>query len=152
MSTDVVVVGAGAMGTAAAYELGRRGVETTLLEQFEVGHVRGSSRGPTRVFRYAYPDLDYVRLAQRAFAAWRELEDHSGEQLLRTTGAFDIGPHAGACAEALASAGVAHEWLAARAAEERFPSINFTGLDRVLYHPGAGVCRSERTIQLLATL
>ena len=41
--TDVVVIGAGLMGSAAARSLGARGVDTILLEQFRAGHTRGSS-------------------------------------------------------------------------------------------------------------
>lgn len=151
-STDVVVIGGGAMGTATAYELGRRGIETTLLEQFTLGHARGSSRGPTRVFRHAYEELDYVRLAQAALRAWRELEAVAGEPLLRLTGELDIGPHAERSARALAAAGVPHELLDPAAARERFPAVSFSPGDRILFHPDAGVCRSARTLEVLAGL
>src|SRR4051794_40104875 len=63
---DVVVVGAGAMGSAAAYWLTRDGRSVALLERFEAGHVRGSSHGRSRIFRLAYPDPFYVDLTQRA--------------------------------------------------------------------------------------
>jgi sarcosine oxidase len=151
-TTDTVVIGGGAMGTVTAYELGRRGIETTLLEQFALGHERGASRGPTRVFRHAYEELDYVRLAQTALRAWRDLEAAAGEPLLRLTGELDIGPHAEASARALAAAGVPHELLDPAAAGERFPAVSFSPGDRILFHPGAGVCRSERTLELLANL
>src|SRR3954468_9989635 len=100
-STDVLVIGGGAMGTATAYELGRRGVNATLLEQFAIGHERGSSRGPTRVFRHPSSELAYLRLAQASLEAWRQLEQVAGEPLLRLTGELDIGPHADECADAL---------------------------------------------------
>jgi sarcosine oxidase len=115
---DVVVIGLGAMGSAATLSLARRGVETVVLEQFEVGHARGSSHGPTRIFRLSYPHPDYVRMAERALPLWRELEE----------------------------AGAACEWLSAREAAERFPSISFEGLDRVLYQPDAGVALADRTV------
>jgi sarcosine oxidase len=151
-SIDVVVIGGGAMGTAAAYELGRRGVAATLLEQFAIGHERGSSRGPTRVFRHAYAQLDYVRLAQAALEGWRELEDAAGEMLLRLTGALDIGPHAEECALALEAAGIAHQRLRPSEAKERFPAVSFAASDEVLYHPDAGVCRAQRALAVLARL
>ena len=53
-SEHVVVVGAGAMGSAAAWRLALRGYRVTLLEQFEPGHVRGASHGSSRIFRHAY--------------------------------------------------------------------------------------------------
>ena len=79
---DVVVVGAGAMGSAAALSLARRGRSVALIEQFEPGHARGASHGAVRIFRLSYPDAMYVRLAQRALPAWRRLEEEAGEPLL----------------------------------------------------------------------
>src|SRR5690606_19369223 len=39
---DLVIVGAGAIGSAAAYHAARSGHRVLLLEQFDVGHTRGS--------------------------------------------------------------------------------------------------------------
>ena len=50
---EVIVVGGGAMGSAATWQLARRGYAVMLLERFERGHVRGSSHGRSRVFRLA---------------------------------------------------------------------------------------------------
>src|SRR3954454_8322584 len=138
------------MGTAAAYELGRRGIDATLLEQFAIGHERGSSRGPTRVFRHAYSELEYVRLAQASLEAWRQLEGVAGEPLLRLTGELDIGPHADACAKALGAVGIAHELIEPEEARLRFPAVRFADGETILYHPDAGVCRSQRTMEVLA--
>ncbi len=91
---DVVVVGAGAMGSATAWWLARRGRAVALVEQFEQGHTRGSSHGATRIFRYAYPDPRYVRMAQEALPLWRDLEDDAGVGLLERTGGLDHGPPA----------------------------------------------------------
>lgn len=142
MHADAVVVGGGAVGSAAARRLAERGLAVVLLEQFEVGHRRGSSTGPTRIFRFAYPEPDYVELAVRALDAWRRLEAAAGEQLLVTTGGLDAGPEAELCADALAACGARHEWLPA----ERFPWLSEPPGGRVLYHPDAGVCLAERTI------
>ena len=88
---DAIVVGGGVMGTAVARELAGRARSTLLLERFTFGHGRGSSGGPTRIFRFTYEHPDYVRMAGPALDAWRELEDVSGERLLHTTGGIDIG-------------------------------------------------------------
>jgi sarcosine oxidase len=70
----VAVVGAGVMGCATAWALRERGAEVTVHEQFGLDHVRGSSHGRTRIFRLAYPDPYWVRLAQEAYAGWQELD------------------------------------------------------------------------------
>jgi sarcosine oxidase len=70
----VAVVGAGVMGCATAWALSERGAEVTVHEQFALDHDRGSSHGRTRIFRVAYPETYWVRLAQEAYAGWQELD------------------------------------------------------------------------------
>jgi sarcosine oxidase len=70
----VAVVGAGVMGSAAAWALRERGAEVTVHEQFELDHDRGSSHGRTRIFRLAYPDPYWVGFAQEAYAGWKDLD------------------------------------------------------------------------------
>ena len=74
---DVVVVGGGVVGCAAAYHLAQRGRRTLLLEQFALGHDRGSSHGHSRIIRLAYGSLEYLRLAQAAFPLWRALAEEN---------------------------------------------------------------------------
>jgi sarcosine oxidase len=143
---DVVVIGAGVMGSATARALAERDVETVLLEQFPIGHARGSSHGPTRIFRLSYPQIDYTMLAQRALRSWRALEAAAGESLLVTTGGLDVGSTATDCRESLEQAGVPFEWLPPSEAGERFPGISFEGVGEVLYQPDAGVCLADRTV------
>jgi sarcosine oxidase len=149
---DAIVIGGGAMGTACARSLGQRGLDTVLLEQFELGHRRGSSHGQTRIFRLAYPQPDYVRLARRALDAWRELEDAAGEQLLVATGGLYAGEWAEECGQALTVCGVPREWLPAEEAGERFPGIALDGIERVLYQEDGAVCLADRTVAAQARL
>jgi len=144
--SDVVVVGAGALGSAAARSLGERGVDTTLLEQFRVGHVRGSSHGVGRIFRLSYEQPEYVRMALAALDRWRGLEDRAGEPLLITTGGIDVGPDAGDCERAMKECGVASEWLTAEEVTGRFPGVAVTGGDPVLFQEQFGVCLADRTV------
>ena len=46
---DVIVLGAGGMGSATLFELARRGLRVLGLEQFDLVHNLGSSHGHTRV-------------------------------------------------------------------------------------------------------
>jgi sarcosine oxidase len=146
---EVVVIGAGAMGSSTAWWLARRGVDVVLLEQFEPGHTRGSSHGGTRIFRLAYYDPRYVRMAQDALPLWRELEDDAGEPLLDTTGAVDHGRPASidAVAQAMAACAAPFETLTADAAHERWPAMRFDG--SVLLHPDGGRCRADATVAAL---
>ena len=87
-----VIVGAGAMGSAAAYQLARRGEPVVLIEQFALGHDRGSSHAAARITRHSYADPLYARLMPAAFRAWKELEAVAGETLYIRTGGVSISP------------------------------------------------------------
>jgi sarcosine oxidase len=89
---DVIVLGLGGMGTAAAYELARRGRRVLGLEQFALGHDQGSSHGQTRIIRQAYYEHPaYVPLVQRAFERWRDLETRLGRRLLTPCPCLSLG-------------------------------------------------------------
>src|SRR5690242_11752579 len=120
---EVAVVGAGLMGSATAWALSARGVPTLLLEQFGLGHARGSSHGASRIFRLSHPEPGYVEMAVLAARAWARLTREAGEELVVTTGGLDAGPAASDCASALAECGVDHSWLTADQVRDRFPGI-----------------------------
>jgi sarcosine oxidase len=142
----VVIVGGGITGVAALRAVSRAGLAAVLLEQFALGHDRGSSHGATRIFRLAYPDPHYTQLACRALAGWHALEDELGEQLISPTGSLDIGETAVADAAGLASLGIAHELLDGREAAKRWP-LSFDRGEPVLYHADGGTLRADRAIQ-----
>jgi sarcosine oxidase len=152
MDVDVVVVGAGLMGAATAWDLTRRGHSVALVEAFDLGHTRGSSHGSSRIFRRAYPDPLYVRMTGRARELWRELELDGGVGLLTETGGLDHGRHRdpAAMAAGLAAEGVPAEVLPAAAAAERWPQLRFDG--PVLYHPEAGVVDADTTVATCVAL
>jgi sarcosine oxidase len=90
---DVIMLGLGGMGTAAVYELARRGHRVLGIEQFRIAHDRGSSHGLTRIIRKAYfEDPGYVPLLQRAYERWYDLEQCRGERLLVECGVLCMGP------------------------------------------------------------
>jgi sarcosine oxidase len=150
-TVEVVVVGAGIAGLATAWRLAAEGREVVLLERFALGHDRGSSHGATRIFRFAYDDPTYVSLAQAALPLWRELEETSGEELLRVTGGLDIGPREelDRIASALGSRGASSEWLDAAERRRRFSWLNAGG-GEALYSPDTGVIAAARTLESMA--
>lgn len=151
---DVVVVGGGLMGTAAAWRAAARGASVALLERFALGHDRGSSHGSARIVRRAYPDPLYARLTGQAFDLWAELESETGiggpEALIRTTGGIDHGARRdlAGIASALAEAGVPYERLGRAEAQDRWPGMVFEG--DVLYHPQAGTVDAARAVRVMA--
>ncbi|NAS22167.1 N-methyl-L-tryptophan oxidase [Herbidospora sp. NEAU-GS84] len=146
---DVVVVGGGGMGSAAAWRLAGHGADVVLLERFEPGHVRGASHGASRIFRVSYGEPVYIRLAQEAHGLWRELEAESGTPLLTITGSVDHGrtPDLDVLADAVAAAGVPGEWLAAEEATERWPGLRYDG--KVFFHPASGRLHADHAVTAL---
>jgi sarcosine oxidase len=148
---EVVVVGGGAMGSAAAWQLARRGTEVALLERFAAGHTRGASHGASRIFRIAYPEPVYIRLAREAMRLWRELEQESGRALLTMTGGIDHGrtPDLDVLAAALEAEGVPGTWLAEPEAVERWPGLRYDG--KVFFHPDSGRVHADHAVAALQT-
>jgi sarcosine oxidase len=141
---EVAVVGGGIMGLATAHVLRGAGRDVLVLEQFERGHTHGSSHGATRIFRLAYPELDWVRLAQESLAGWRALEAESGEELLVLAGLVELvrsleeSSH-----EALMACGIDCRELSPRELERDFGVRSPSGFT-ALFQPDAGIVYAER--------
>ena len=143
MQAEVVVVGAGIMGSATVYALARKGRDVLLLEQFQIGHHHGSSHGRSRIVRLAYPEVEYVELAKEAFVGWRELEQESGQQLLELNGLLElVESSAQSSADALEASGAAYELLDAEGARSRWP-VGVPDGWTVLFQPEAGIVRAD---------
>ena len=142
MQAEVVVVGAGIMGSATAYALARHGRDVLLVERFHVGHQHGSSHGRSRIVRLAYPEVEFVELAKEAFAGWRELEEESGQELLELNGLLElVESSAQSSADALAAAGAEYELLDGDVAASRWP-VGVPHGWTVLFQPEAGIVRA----------
>ena len=140
---DIVVVGAGIAGVAAARALAQGGRAVLLIEQFGLGHARGSSHGSSRIFRLSYPDARYVRLAGEALEGWRELEAECGESLIAHTGALDFGPVANENARALSSCGIGHELLRGKDVTARW-GLTAAPEEPALFQPDGGTMLADR--------
>ena len=140
---DIVVVGAGIAGAATARALAGYPGSVLLLEQYALGHDRGSSHGTSRIFRLNYPDERFVRMALAADAAWRELEAERGERLIDRVGCLDLGPAAIRSARAFAACGVRYERLSADEVSARWP-LRLEPGEIGVFQPDGGVTFADR--------
>ena len=147
---DIAVVGAGVNGLATAWALRRGGHDVVVYEQFELGHTRGSSHGRTRIFRLAYPEIEWVRFAQEALVGWRELEQESGEELLLLNGMLEFSARASSApGRHSRSATPNASCSAGRRQQARFGVSPGEG-SFVLFQPDAGVVYSDRALTAFA--
>jgi sarcosine oxidase len=143
----VAVIGGGVMGLATGWALKRRGHEPVVYEQFEVGNAHGSSHGRSRIFRLAYAEDYYVRLAQEALPLWRELEADSGTTILELPGLVEIVQTLEeSTAHTLERCGVAWEQLDREEAERRYP-IRVPEGSFAVVQPEAGIARADRALE-----
>ncbi len=150
-TSDVIVVGGGAMGTATAFELVKRGHSVRLFEQFAIGHDLGSSHGYSRIIRRAYYEHpDYVPFVDRAYELWRALEKTVGESLLEITGIVEMGaPGSPLITGSLLSCrqhNIPHELLNAAQITSRFRQFAVPDWMRGVWQKDAGILAVERCI------
>jgi sarcosine oxidase len=151
MGYDVIVIGLGGMGSAAAYHLAARGQRVLGLEKFTPAHDKGSSHGGSRIIRQSYfEDPAYVPLLLRAYELWEQLANDTGLEVYRLTGGLFIGPP-----DAMTVAGsqrasqvwdLPHEMLDAEEIRRRFPTLSPYPGDIALYEAKAGFARPEMTV------
>ena len=125
---DYVVVGLGALGSAAAWQLARRGHSVVGLDRFALGHDRGASHDTSRILRHSYHTPGYVELTLEAYADWADLEDASGEHLVTTTGGLDLFPPDPAIlpddyTASLDAVGIAYDVLDGAEVSRRWPAF-----------------------------
>lgn len=149
---DVIVVGLGGMGSAAAYHLAARGQRVLGLERFTPAHDKGSSHGGSRIIRQSYfEDPAYVPLLLRSYELWAKLAHDSGRDVYRVTGGLFLGPPdsltvAGSL-RASQQWGLEHEVFDAAETHSRFPNFTPNSGDIALYEAKAGFARPELTVQ-----
>ncbi|MGI8601558.1 MAG: N-methyl-L-tryptophan oxidase [Verrucomicrobiales bacterium] len=148
---DVIVIGLGGMGSAAAYHLAARGRRVLGLDQFSLPHRLGSSHGHTRVIRQAYFEHPaYVPLLLRSYELWKYLERRNTNQLLLLCGGLMMGaPDSSVVAGSLESArqhGLAHELLTTRDIERRYPPFRMPRDTVALFEREAGIVFCELAV------
>jgi len=157
---EIAVVGLGAMGSAALYQLGLRGAKAVGLDRFAPPHTSGSSHGESRITRQAVGEgRAYVPFVLASHRIWRSLEAETGETLLTACGALVMGPGSGVSShhgkpdfvgrsiDAARAFAIPHEVLDGREVARRFPQFrNLSGNESAYYEPGGGYVRPERCI------
>ncbi len=152
MVDDVIVVGVGGMGSAAADALAGRGQQVLALEQFEIAHGRGASHGRTRIVRQAYFESPaYIPLLRRAYALW---DDLPSAWSLRRVGCLMLGaagsPVVTGAAASAAAWDIAVQTLTAPEVRRRFPQFAPRPDDVAVLETDAGYVRPEETVAFLA--
>lgn len=154
-TADVVVVGLGAVGSATLHRLTLQGVRAVGIDRFDPPHAHGSTHGGSRVTRLAVAEGDaYVPLVRRSHEIWRELEQETGETLLREIGLLMIGEgdgapshgqpgFLGATIDIARRHAIAHEILDSAEVRRRFPQFAVRDADRGFFKPTAGVVFPE---------
>ena len=149
---DVIVIGIGGMGAAAALHLARRGARVCGLDRFAPGHDRGSSHGQTRLIRLAYYEHpDYVPLLRRAYDLWRELEVSAGRPLLVESGLLLAGPPSSEVVGGTVASAAIHalplERLTVAEAARRWPQVRLPDGWDVVHEPRGGYLFVEECVR-----
>jgi sarcosine oxidase len=157
---DLIVVGLGAVGSAALCQSALRGARVLGIDRFHPPHELGSSHGETRITRQAIGEgMEFVPLVLRSNVLWRALEAATGQELLVQNGglilldAADQADSQGAgtafyrqtvdCAKRF---GIAHQLLTADEMQQRFPQFVLENGGEAYLEPGAGFLFPERCI------
>ena len=149
---DVIVVGVGSIGASTCWHLARRGLRVLGLEQGPIPNPEASFAGLTRAIRLSYAEHpDYVPLLQGAYKYWEVLEEESGEEILRLTGALYMGPPNGELVSGASLSaeqhGLAHTLYTHAELEENWPQFQLPDSFEGLYEDKAGYLLSERAVE-----
>ena len=156
---DAIVLGLGAMGSSAVYQLAKRGSRVLGLDQYSPPHDRGSSHGETRITRLAIGEgAHYSPLALRSHEVWREIERKTEASLLTQIGCLVISSPAktsfthveGFFQNTVAAArehGIVHELLDAKEIRRRYPPFRIGNDELGYFEKDAGFLRPEACIR-----
>ena len=148
-----VVLGAGVIGTAAALRIAERGDgDVLVLEQYRLGHDKGSSNDHSRIIRHTYHSSAYTALTPQAYAAWEDVEERTGLELVLHTGGLDLFEGAygeqdlAAYRTALDAAGIAYELLGNADVRGRFPQWRIGDDITGMYQADGGILNIKRAV------
>ena len=151
MSYHTIIVGLGAMGSAAACHLAKRNVKVLGLDQFSIPNDKGSSHGHSRMIRMAYYEHPhYVPLLRRAYELWHELDHPDRPDILHITGGIYMGPATGhvvrGTLEAAKLHDLPHRLLDRAELAQVYPFFTVPDDYVGVFEPNAGFVLSEKAI------
>ena len=159
-TADIVVVGLGAVGSAALYQAAKQGAKVIGIDRFSPPHDQGSSHGETRITRQAIGEgREFVPLVLRSNEIWEELEAATGRSLMTRNGGLVLashdvgGNHHGSRSflqhtiDAAVEFGIPHKTLRADEIRRRFPQFHLTANEDGYFEPGAGFLRPEACVE-----
>lgn len=156
MLYDVIVIGLGAMGSAAAYQLSKRNVRVLGIDQFSPPHTFGSTHGETRITRKAIGEgAEFVPLTLRTYEIFEEIQTKTNADLLTKTGGLIIAKpdgkaelhgNKGFLQETISTAknfNIKHKILSVNETAKLFPQFNLDADDEVYFEEEMGFLRPE---------
>jgi sarcosine oxidase len=148
---DVAVIGLGAMGSMALWQLAEDGLNVVGFEQFGVGHDRGAVGGETRLFRRTQTDRpEYTPVIDLARVGWENLQEFSDVQILGEIGGLTVGrpddSRMVAVRAAAEGAGIDVECLSRQEMEDRFPEHWLDQGEIGVFDPTQGYIRCEQAV------
>lgn len=154
---DVIVIGAGVMGSSTAYQTAKRGQKTLLLEQFDFLHHRGSSHGESRTIRATYPEDYYTSLVLESYSLWQRAESEIGYKVYFKAHHFDMGPpHSESLLAVVASCrknSLSYKALNAQQVAQKFSGRIQIPEDWVgIYTDFGGVIKPTKAVSMFQTL
>jgi sarcosine oxidase len=160
LTRDIVVIGLGAVGSAALYQSAKLGARVIGLDRFTPPHDQGSSHGESRITRQAIGEgQEFVPLVLRSNHLWEELEAATGRSLMTRCGGLVlassglVGSHHGSRSflqdtiDAARAFGIEHELLNADSIRRRFPQFHAADDEEGYLEPGAGFLRPEACVE-----
>ena len=147
----VIVVGLGAHGSSTTYQLAKRGITVTGIDQFHPPHSMGSSHGPSRVMRMAYKEgAGYVPMLRRSFDLWQELNDLYSEPSFHLTGGLFMGQPDGRAISGMHTASKAQNIdisiMTPDEVRRKYPSFNIPDGWEAIWDPKSGAIFPEVAI------
>lgn len=148
---DAIVIGVGGMGSAALYQMARRGMKVIGLDRYDIPNDMGSSHGISRIIRLTYhEDPSYVPLLRRSYELWRQLENTADERLLISTGIINAGKENSSVfqgsKESCEIHNVPYEVMSGPEVNQRFPGYQLPEDSVAVYQADGGFLLSERCI------